>query len=224
MNAAYKKEEKMHIEFLMAIGVVVVAYLIGSLSFAVMVSRIMGLADPRTFGSHNPGATNVLRSGSKAAAIATLVLDAAKAWLPMLAVRQWGLAYGWGEGVLALVGLAAFMGHLYPIFFRFKGGKGVATAAGVVLGVAPWLAAGVALTWVVIFAAWRYSSLASLVAAIVAPVLYVLASGHLWPWAPSVALAMTVMSALLLYRHQANMVRLIRGTESKLSAKAHHNE
>ena len=113
---------------------ILVAYLIGSLSFAVIVSRTMGLADPRTFGSKNPGATNVLRSGSKKAAIVTLLLDAAKGWLPVVLIQWFGAPYGLAEGTMALAGLAAFLGHLYPVFFKFVGGKGVATALGVLLG------------------------------------------------------------------------------------------
>ena len=126
------------------------AYLIGSLSFAVLVSRSMGLADPRTYGSKNPGATNVLRSGSKAAAIVTLLLDALKGWVPVVAVQWWGEAWGLGDGTVALVGLAAFLGHLYPVFFRFQGGKGVANAARVLLGLNPLLSGATVLTWVII--------------------------------------------------------------------------
>ena len=121
-----------------------VAYLIGSLSFAVVVSRAMGLSDPRTYGSKNPGATNVLRSGSKKAAILTLLLDALKGWLPVVAVKWWGEAWGLGDGTVALVGLAAFLGHLWPVFFRFVGGKGVATAAGVIIGFQPLAGPGLA--------------------------------------------------------------------------------
>src|SRR5687768_15810130 len=114
-------------------------YLIGSLSFAVIISRVMGLSDPRSYGSGNPGATNVLRSGNKAAAILTLVFDALKGYLPVLAVLIWGPRFGLGEGTAALVGLAAFLGHLWPVFFRFQGGKGVATAAGVIFALNPLL-------------------------------------------------------------------------------------
>ncbi|MFT7401642.1 MAG: glycerol-3-phosphate acyltransferase PlsY, partial [Hydrogenophaga sp.] len=128
----------------------VAAYLIGSLSFAVLVSRMMGLNDPRTYGSKNPGATNVLRSGSKPAAVITLLLDALKGWLPVVAVTWWGDTWGLGEGTVALVGLAAFLGHLFPVFFRFQGGKGVATAAGVILAFEPWLGLATLLTWAII--------------------------------------------------------------------------
>ena len=155
----------------------VAAYLLGSLSFAVIVTRLMGLNDPRTYGSKNPGATNVLRSGSKAAAIVTLLLDAVKGWLPVVLVRWFGKPYGMEDGTIALVGLAAFLGHLWPVFFRFEGGKGVATALGVLLGISGWLGLATALTWVIVAFFFRYSSLASLVAAVFAPVYYLLDSG-----------------------------------------------
>ena len=137
-------------EFVAPLLATVAAYLIGSLSFAVLVSRAMGLNDPRTYGSKNPGATNVLRSGSKAAAVVTLLLDALKGWLPVVAVKWWGDAWGLGDATVALVGLAAFLGHLFPVFFRFQGGKGVATAAGVILGFEPWLGLAALLTWAII--------------------------------------------------------------------------
>ena len=155
---------------------VVAAYLIGSLSFAVIVSRVMGLNDPRTYGSGNPGATNVLRSGSKAAAAVTLLLDALKGLVPVLLVKLFGEHFGLGDSTLALVALAAFLGHLYPVFFGFKGGKGVATALGVLLGISGWLGLATALTWLLIAVFFRYSSLAALVASIFAPVYYVLCS------------------------------------------------
>ena len=145
---------------------VLAAYLIGSLSFAVIVSRLMGLNDPRTYGSGNPGATNVLRSGNKLAAVLTLLLDALKGYLPVLAVTLYGSRFGFGDGTAALVGLGAFLGHLWPVFFRFQGGKGVATAAGVLLGINPWLGLATIATWIVIAAFFRYSSLAALVSAV----------------------------------------------------------
>ena len=150
---------------LAAAAAIVAAYLVGSLSFAVIVSRAMGLADPRSYGSGNPGATNVLRSGSRAAAVATLALDALKGYLPVLLALVLGPRFGLGETTVALVGLAAFVGHLWPVFFRFRGGKGVATAAGVLLALNPWLGAATLVTWVVIAAFFRYASLAAIVAA-----------------------------------------------------------
>ncbi|QEA11779.1 glycerol-3-phosphate 1-O-acyltransferase PlsY [Comamonas flocculans] len=198
---------------------VVAAYLLGSLSFAVIVSRLMGLADPRSYGSKNPGATNVLRSGSRAAAVVTLVLDAAKGWLPVALVRLYGPAWGLGEGTLALVALAAFAGHLWPVFFGFKGGKGVATALGVLLGVSGWLALATLATWLIIVAFFRWVSLASLVAAAFAPFFYLLVGGVAWEVHPGVGLAIALMAALLAWRHAPNIRRLIQGKEPRLGEK-----
>jgi glycerol-3-phosphate acyltransferase PlsY len=195
------------------------AYLLGSLSFAVIVSRLMGLSDPRTYGSKNPGATNVLRSGSKAAAVTTLLLDAIKGWLPVVLVQWFGKPYGLEEGTVALVGLAAFLGHLWPIFFRFEGGKGVATALGVLVGFSPWLGLACAATWLIIAVFFRYSSLASLAAAVFAPVYYLIASGALWYAETPIAVAIGVMALLLVWRHKENIVRLLAGSESKLGKK-----
>ena len=193
----------------------VAAYLVGSRSFAVIVSRLMGLSDPRSYGSGNPGATNVLRSGNKAAAILTLVFDALKGYLPVLAVAIWGPRFGLGEGTAALVGLGAFLGHLWPVFFRFQGGKGVATAAGVIFGLNPILGVATLATWLII--AWfsRYSSLAAIVSAAFAPIYQLL----IWEAGPT-ALALIIMGLLLVWRHQANIRKLLAGTESKLGQKA----
>ena len=191
------------------------AYLIGSLSFAVIVSRLMGLNDPRSYGSGNPGATNVLRSGNKAAAILTLVLDALKGYLPVLAVFIWGPKFGLGEGTAALVGLGAFLGHLWPVFFKFEGGKGVATAAGVIFGLNPLLGVATLATWALIAAFSRYSSLAAIVSAAFAPMYQLL----IWEAGPT-ALALIIMGLLLVWRHQANIKKLMAGTESKLGQKA----
>lgn len=201
---------------------VLLAYLIGSLSFAVIVSRAMGLSDPRTFGSKNPGATNVLRSGNKTAAVATLVLDAVKGWLPVLLVKWFGGSYGLGEGTMAMVGLAAFIGHLYPVFFKFVGGKGVATAFGVLLGVNWVLGLAVGLTWILMAYFFRYSSLAALTAAILAPVYYVFGDGTLWYLNKGVLWWLSIMSLLLIYRHAENIGRLVKGTESRLGKKNQH--
>ena len=195
------------------------AYLLGSLSFAVIVSRMMGLSDPRSYGSKNPGATNVLRSGSKAAAVITLLLDALKGWLPVVLVRCCGKPYGMEEGTLALVGLAAFLGHLYPVFFRFQGGKGVATALGVLMGVDAYLGLAVCASWLIIAFFSRYSSLASLVAAVFAPVYYVMGAGIAWYLEKPVLLVMVIMAAFLFWRHSQNISRLLKGTESKLGGK-----
>ncbi len=197
----------------------VLAYLLGSLSFAVIVSRVMGLNDPRSYGSKNPGATNVLRSGSKAAAILTLLLDGVKGWLPVALVVFWGSAYGLGAETVALVGLAAFLGHLYPVFFGFKGGKGVATAAGVLLGISGWLGLAVLLTWLFMAVVFRYSSLAALTAALSAPAYYVLGDQVLGSPDRWIAMTVLVMSALLIWRHRENIQRLVKGQESKLGSK-----
>ncbi|MET4576658.1 glycerol-3-phosphate 1-O-acyltransferase PlsY [Ottowia thiooxydans] len=196
------------------------AYLIGSLSFAVIVSRLMGLSDPRSYGSKNPGATNVLRSGSKAAAIVTLLLDAAKGWLPVMLVKWFGASYGLGEGTQALVGVAAFLGHLYPVFFGFAGGKGVATAAGVLLAFEPLLGVATLATWLIIAFFFRYSSLASMVAALFAPAYYLMGDGVAWNSAGAKTLAMAAMGVFLIYRHRENINRLMAGTESKLGKKS----
>jgi len=197
----------------------IAAYLVGSLSFAVIVSRVMGLSDPRSYGSKNPGATNVLRSGSKKAAVVTLLLDGAKGWLPVALVQWYGEPYGLGAGTVALVGLGAFLGHLYPVFFRFEGGKGVATAAGVLLGVHWALGLATLLTWIIIAFFSRYSSLAALAAAVFAPVYYIFGDGLAWRMDGEVLFAVSLMSLLLIYRHAENIGRLVRGTESKLGKK-----
>ena len=200
------------------------AYLLGSLSFAVIVSRLMGLKDPRTFGSKNPGATNVLRSGSKPAAIVTLLLDGLKGWLPVVLVRWFGKPYGLEDGTLAMVGLAAFLGHLWPVFFRFQGGKGVATFIGVVFGIDLWLGVATGATWLIIAFFFRYSSLASLVAAVFAPCFYLLGNRIQWYAESSVAAALFVMALLLAWRHRENIARLVQGKESRLGTKKPRSE
>ena len=198
---------------------ILLGYLLGSLSFAVIISRIMGLSDPRTYGSKNPGATNVLRSGNRAAAALTLLLDAAKGWLAVMLADWLGRPYGLQEGSMALTGLAAFVGHVYPVFFRFAGGKGVATALGVLLGISPLLGLATAATWLLVAWLFRYSSLAALIAALMAPAYYVLGEGLAWYLNARVMLALSAMSVLLLYRHAENIGRLVRGTESRMGRK-----
>ena len=189
----------------------------GSLSFAVIVSRMMGLQDPRTYGSQNPGATNVLRSGSKAAAVLTLLLDAVKGWVPVFVVQR---LPGMGtDALIAACALAAFAGHVWPVFFRFKGGKGVATAAGVLFGVDFWLGLATMATWLIVAYFSRYSSLAAVAAAVFAPAFYLLGAKVVWSGAPIIALAIGAMSAVLLYRHKDNIARLIAGKESRIGAK-----
>ena len=202
---------------LQALAAVVASYLIGSLSFAVIVSRMMGLQDPRTYGSQNPGATNVLRSGSKAAAVLTLLLDAVKGWLPVFLVQRLpGIGL---DAVIAVCALAAFAGHVWPVFFRFKGGKGVATAAGVLFGLEPWLGLATMATWLIVAYFSRYSSLAAVAAAVFAPAFYLLGAKVVWSGAPVIALSIGAMCAVLLYRHKDNIARLITGKESRIGAK-----
>ena len=194
---------------------VVVAYLIGSLSFAVIISRLMGLADPRSYGSGNPGATNVLRSGNKAAAVLTLALDALKGYVAVVLALMLQQSLGLGGFAVALVGLAAFVGHLWPVFFRFQGGKGVATAAGVLLALNPLLGLATLASWVLVAAFMRYSSLAALVAAAFAPFFQML----VWGMEPAMA-CIVPMSLLLVWRHAANIRKLLNGTETKIGQKS----
>jgi acyl phosphate:glycerol-3-phosphate acyltransferase len=207
------------LDFLYPVIATVLAYLIGSLSFAVIVSKLFGLSDPRTYGSKNPGATNVLRSGSKPAAIITLVLDALKGYVPVLLVKLFGEPYGMGDGALAMVALAAFVGHVWPVFFKFKGGKGVATAAGVVFAVDWLLGLATLATFAIIVYFFRWVSLASIAAAAFAPFFYLL--GDRGPWyANKMMLASLFFIALILaVRHKDNVNRLLQGTEPKLGAK-----
>ena len=200
---------------MVGLGVAVPAYLLGSLSFAVIVSKAMRLDDPRSYGSGNPGATNVLRSGNKTAAILTLLLDALKGVVAVLVARALSGRFGFGETVIALAGLAAFLGHLWPVFFRFVGGKGVATAAGVLLALNGWVGLASLVTWLVIALATRYSSLAALVTALLAPVYAYFLIGD-----PPVVALVAVMSVLLIWRHRANIAKLSNGTESRLGSKA----
>ncbi len=189
----------------------VIAYLIGSVSFAVVVSKSLGMADPRSYGSGNPGATNVLRSGSKAAAVLTLVGDAFKGWLAVFLAEWYGPRYGVGDTGVGLVAIAVFLGHLYPVYFRFQGGKGVATALGILLAIDIWLGMATLATWVIIAAFFRYSSLAALVSAAFAPIYQAM----FWDLG-AITLAVGAMSLLLIWRHRLNIEKLIAGKESRL--------
>ncbi len=203
-----------------SIFVILVSYFLGSLTFAVFVCKLLGLPDPRTYGSKNPGSSNVLRSGSKIAALLTLLLDAIKGFIPVLLVKRYGEPYGLGAGTIALVGMAAFLGHLYPIYFKFKGGKGVATAAGIIFAIQWPLGLATLGAWLITAFFFRYSSLAALVAAALAPVLYWLGSGLAWDTQRPVSLLLIAMSAMLVYAHRDNITRLLKGTESRLGKKA----
>jgi glycerol-3-phosphate acyltransferase PlsY len=198
-----------------SLAAILAAYLIGSLSFAVIVSRVMGLSDPRTYGSRNPGATNVLRSGNRAAAVTTLALDALKGYVPVVAALMLAPRMGWGEATVAGVGLAAFLGHLWPVFFRFRGGKGVATAAGVLIAFNPLLGLATLATWLIIAFFFRYASLASIAAAAFAPMYQML----FWGVGPLLA-AIGLMSLLLVWRHAGNIGKLMAGKESRIGQKA----
>ncbi len=193
---------------------IVLAYLLGSISFAVLVSKIFRLADPRTYGSKNPGATNVLRSGNKLAAVLTLVGDCAKGWLAVWLALRFDEQFALGEAGIALIALAVFLGHLWPVFLRFAGGKGVATALGVLSGLNPILGLATLVTWSVIAYAFRYSSLAALISAIFAPFYYGLLFGS-----DIKLLAVLIMSGLLIYRHHKNIGNLLTGKESRLGSK-----
>jgi glycerol-3-phosphate acyltransferase PlsY len=189
----------------------IAAYLIGSISFAVVVSRLCGLADPRTYGSKNPGATNVLRSGNKTAAILTLAGDCAKGWFAVWLAQRYAAQFGVGESGIALVAIAVFLGHLWPLYFRFVGGKGVATALGILLALNIWLGLATLVTWLVIAYAFRYSSAAALASAVFAPFYYGLLFGM-----DVILAAVFAMTILLIYRHAKNIGNLIAGTESKI--------
>jgi acyl phosphate:glycerol-3-phosphate acyltransferase len=203
-----------NMDMLIVAIVALAAYLIGSVPFAVVVSRLFGLADPRAYGSGNPGATNVLRSGNKLAALLTLLGDAFKGWLAVWLTLVLGASYGLGPTEVAIAGLAAFVGHLFPVTLGFKGGKGVATALGVLLGFGWAIALSCIGVWLLVAFTTRYSSAAAVAAAVAAPALV-----H-WLGAPSAYVAATlVMTALLLWRHGANIKRLLAGTESRIGAK-----
>lgn len=192
---------------------VLIAYLIGSLSFAVLVSRAFGLPDPHSYGSGNPGATNVLRTGKRAAALLTLLGDGGKGWLVVFLAQRYAADWGVESAGTAGAAIAVFIGHLFPVFFGFRGGKGVATAAGILLAVQLWLGLATLACWIVVAAAFRYSSLAALVASVFAPIFYMWLRG-----ADALALAVAAMSLLLIWRHWDNLRRLIAGQEGRIGA------
>ncbi len=189
---------------------ILAAYLLGSISFAIIASKLFGLADPRSYGSGNPGATNVLRSGNKKAALFTLIGDALKGWLAVFIAQRMGLS----DNLIGLVALAVFLGHLYPIFLKFKGGKGVATAAGVLLALDPLLGLAVLGTWLFVAYASRYSSLAAVLAAALAPVYAVLMHG-----ASNNVIIVGIIGMALIGKHWVNIQKLLAGQESKIGSK-----
>ena len=197
---------------LTSLGMLVGAYILGSVPFAVVFSRLFGLQDPRTYGSGNPGATNVLRSGNKAAAALTLIGDAAKGWLAVwLAIH-----FKTSPLLIAGVAIAVFLGHLYPIFLKFKGGKGVATAFGIMIAIEPILALATMATWIIMAVFFRFSSLAALTCAVFAPFYYFFGGMLVWSSHLPIGAALIVIALFLLYRHKTNIQRLIAGTEPRI--------
>ncbi len=197
-----------------AIGAIIAAYLLGSLSFALIVSWAMGMPDPRTYGSGSPGATNVLRSGKKLAALLTLIGDAGKGWLAVWLAKTFALDYGFSDAVIAGVAVAVFLGHLYPVFFKFLGGKGVATAAGILLALHAGMGFSTLAVWLTVAIMFRYSSLAAMVATLSSPLFcyYFLGISAFLP-------AVIFMAVMLVWRHRENIRKLWNGTESKIGEK-----
>lgn len=205
--------------WIIAIVVIGFAYVLGSLPFAVIVSRIMGLNDPRTFGSNNPGATNVLRSGNKKAAAFTLLGDLLKGALAVWLAQWVSNEFELPALVVAASAIAVFLGHVFPFTLKFKGGKGVATAIGILIAIQPLLAIACILTWLAVVYTTRYSSLAAIISAIMAPAYYLLMAGSLWPMNKTMAITIGILSILLLWRHQANISRLLQGKETRIGKK-----
>lgn len=200
---------------------VIAAYLIGSLSFAIIVSRLMGINDPRTFGSGNPGATNVLRSGSKKAALLTLLLDALKGYIPVVLAIWLAPWLHWLSWTIAAIAIAAFAGHLYPLYFHFKGGKGVATSAGILFAISPWLGLAIVIIWLAIAIITRYSSLAALMSAAATPWVYLALSllTTRTPFSLPILMAIIIMVLMLIYKHKANIHKLLNHQESRIGQK-----
>ncbi len=190
---------------------ILLAYLLGSIPFALVASWFFRLPDPRTFGSKNPGATNMLRSGNKAAAVLTLLGDAGKGWIAVTLTQHFAPTWGLDNNVVAAVALVVFLGHVWPVFLRFKGGRGVATAVGVMFGLNPWTGLLAIVTWIIVAAIWRISSLSALVAAVVTPV-------YAWMFLGfgATTLVIFIMSLLIIWRHKSNIVNLIAGKEARI--------
>ncbi len=199
-----------------AFAFIIASYLIGSLSFAVIVSKVMGMADPRSYGSGNPGATNVLRSGKKLAAALTLIGDGAKGWVAVFLTASLGAKYGLGQQEIALSALAVLIGHMWPVFFGFKGGKGVATAVGVLFGFSGWLALACIATWLFMALVVKISSLSALTAAVLAPVFAFFIIGPQGPYFGTCL----IIAILVVHRHKSNLINLLSGQEGKIGEKA----
>ncbi len=189
---------------------ILLAYLLGSIPFAVVTSWIFGLPDPRTFGSKNPGATNILRSGNKVAAILTFLGDAGKGWIAVALAQHFAPIWGLDSDSVTVVALAVFLGHLWPVFLHFKGGRGVSTAVGVMIGLNPWTGLLVVVTWIVVAAIWRISSLSALAAALIAPV-----NAWMFLGFEASTLVIFIMSVLIFWRHKSNITNLISGKEAR---------
>ncbi|MGH8761938.1 MAG: glycerol-3-phosphate 1-O-acyltransferase PlsY [Nitrosospira sp.] len=200
---------------MMLTAFILLAYLLGSISFGVLASWVFQLPDPRTYGSKNPGATNVLRSGKKAAAVLTLLGDAGKGWVSVALAQHFMPASGLGDKAIAAVALAVFLGHLFPVFLRFKGGKGVATAMGVLMGFNVWMGLFAISIWIMVAAIWRISSLAALAAAALAPVYAVFFLGF-----EASTLVVLIMALLLIWRHKSNIASLITGQETRIGKRS----
>lgn len=200
--------------------VIIGAYLLGSVPFAVVVTKLMRLPDPRQFGSKNPGATNVLRSGNKTAAALTLIGDILKGLVAVLIGQAIGHSFQAPGVFSACAAIAVFMGHLFPLFLRFKGGKGVATALGILIALHPLLAVLAAACWLLVAYTTHYSSLSAIITALLIPVLYILGADHAWPASQAQGLALVVISIALLLKHQKNIQRLLTGKESKIGQKS----
>ncbi len=203
-----------------AFAFVVAAYLLGSLSFAVIVSKAMGMADPRSYGSGNPGATNVLRSGKKIAAVLTLLGDGAKGWVAVALTAWFGPRYGLGEQAIAMSALAVLIGHMWPVFFGFKGGKGVATAVGVLFGFNVWLALAAIATWLFMAFVVKISSLSAIVACVMVPVYAYFITGPASPYFGTCI----IIAILVIHRHKSNLIKLLTGQEGRIGEKAGKTE
>lgn len=196
---------------IITVALIFSAYLLGSIPFAVIASWLFKLPDPRSYGSGNPGATNVLRTGKKAAAVVTLLGDAGKGWVAIIAARYFGNILGLGDELVAGGAIAVFLGHLFPVFLAFKGGKGVATSAGILLGLDPWLGILVIFTWIIVAAVSRISSLSALLSALVAP-LYT----HFLLEKEILTVTIAILSMLLILKHRSNIANLIAGKEGRI--------